>query len=180
MRPIPALIMMAPAAALSLPALAAEYLSLAQAQRALFPQADRFVDASVVLTREQQDAIKKLSGQRQRNAEQKIWRATRGDQLLGWFVEDEVIGKHDYITYAVAMSRDGHVLGVEVLIYRETYGYQIAEATWRDKFRNKTLGDAFKLDDDIPNITGATLSCRNVTNGVKRLLALHRVVLANG
>ena len=42
----------------------------------------------------------------------------------------------------------------------------------------KRQGDALKLGGDIRNITGATLSCRNVTNGVKRLLALHALLLA--
>ena len=34
-----------------------------------------------------------------------------------------------------------------------------------------------KLDADIKNISGATISCRHVTDGVKRLLALHDLVL---
>ena len=41
------------------------------------------------------------------------------------------------------------------------------------------LADPFKLDRDIPNISGATLACRNVTDGVKRLLALKHAVLAH-
>ena len=48
---------------------------------------------------------------------------------------------------------------------------------WRDHFKGKTLDDKFKLDVDVPNISGATLSCRNVTDGIKRLLALQKVVL---
>ncbi len=180
MRPIPAFIVLAPIAGIAMPALAAEYLSIPQAQVALFREAERFVESPIALTSEQQDAIKQLSGQRQRAKQQLAWRAMRGNELLGWFIVDEVVGKHEFITYAAAITPDGHVRGIEILIYRETYGYQVAQAPWREKFRNKTLQDAFKLDQDIPNITGATLSCRNVTNGVKRLLALHRVVLANG
>jgi Na+-transporting NADH:ubiquinone oxidoreductase subunit NqrC len=70
--------------------------------------------------------------------------------------------------------------GVEVLVYRETHGYQIRNPEWRQAFVGKTLTDAFKLDQDIPNIAGATLSCKNVTNGVKRLLALQQVALSRG
>jgi Na+-translocating ferredoxin:NAD+ oxidoreductase RnfG subunit len=88
-----------------------------------------------------------------------------------------VVGKHEFITYAAAISPQGKVLGIEVLIYRETYGYQVRDASWRNQFKGKTLQDAFKLDADVTNVTGATLSCRNVMNGVKRLLALQRVAL---
>jgi len=156
---------------------AAEYLTVPMAQKALFPDADRFVDAKVSLTDDQRDAIRKLSDVRQRTAEQPVWRAEKQGQLLGWFIVDDVIGKHEFITYAAAIAPTGQVLGVEVLVYRETYGFQIRDAAWRDQFKGKTLQDHFKLDDDIRNITGATLSSRNVMNGVKRLLALAQVAL---
>jgi Na+-translocating ferredoxin:NAD+ oxidoreductase RnfG subunit len=156
---------------------AAEYLTIPMAQKALFPDADRFVDAKLTLTDDQRDAIRKLSGVRQRTSDQPVWRAEKQGQLLGWFIVDEVIGKHEFITYATAIAPARTVIGIEVLVYRETYGFQIREAGWRDQFKGKALQDHFKLDDDIRNITGATLSSRNVMNGVKRLLALAQVAL---
>ena len=93
---------------------------------------------------------------------------------------DEVVGKHEFITYAVGLTPDGKVRGLEILAYRETHGYQIRNPEWRQKFVGKTLSDPLKLDEDIPNISGATLSCYNVTNGVKRLLALQQIVLSHG
>lgn len=156
---------------------AAEYLTVPLAQKDLFPDADRFVDAKVQLTDSQRDEIKKLSGVRQREAEQPVWRAEKQGQLLGWFIVDEVVGKHEFITYATAIAPSGQVFGVDILIYRETYGYQVREPAWRGQFKGKKLADHFKLDDDITNITGATLSSRNVANGVKRLLALTQVAL---
>jgi Na+-translocating ferredoxin:NAD+ oxidoreductase RnfG subunit len=156
---------------------AAEYLTVPLAQRDLFPEADKFVDARITLSDAQRDAIKKLSGIRQRESEQPVWRAEKNGQLLGWFIVDEVIGKHEFITYATAIAPTGKVLGVDILVYRETYGFQVRDAEWRNQFKGKTLQDHFKLDDDIRNITGATLSSRNVMNGVKRLLALAQVAL---
>lgn len=179
MRPIPALIMV-PAAIFAPAAYAAEYLTVSQAQQALFPEADRFPEAAVELSKEQRKAIEKKSGVRQRWEKQAVWRAEKGGELLGWFIVDEVVGKHEFITYAAGLTPDGKVQGIEILVYRETYGYQIRNRDWRRKFAGKTLDDAFKLDEDIPNISGATLSCRNVTNGVKRLLALQQVVLRHG
>ncbi len=37
-----------------------------------------------------------------------------------------------------------------------------------------------KLDADIRNISGATLSCRHVTEGVHRLLMVYEKALAHG
>jgi len=172
-------LLLLPAAALVSPVYATDYLSVPVAQQLLFPQAKAFVEQTLKLSEEQRDRIKALSGMRQRWDEQKVWRAEKDGQLQGWFVVDEVIGKHEFITYATAISPDGRVLGVEIMSYRETHGGQVREATWRRHLVGKTLADPFKLDEDVPNISGATLSCRNVLDGVKRLLAIHKLYLAH-
>jgi Na+-transporting NADH:ubiquinone oxidoreductase subunit NqrC len=178
MRPVPALVMVPAALIAPAPAFAADYLTIPQAQQALFPEAERFVDAAVELSDEQRKAIEKLSGVRQRWKKQAVWRAERQGEPIGWFVVDDVVGKHEFITYAAALSAEGKVRGIEILSYRETHGYQVRNPDWRAKFVGKTAADPFKLDEDIPNISGATLSCYNVARGVKRLLALQQLVLA--
>lgn len=167
-----------PVAVLATPALATDYLSIAQAQTLLFPAAKGFAEQPLKFNGEQRERIKAAAGVRQRWEEQKVWRAERDGALQGWFVVDEVIGKHEFITYAAAISPEGKVLGVEILSYRETHGGQIREAAWRKHLAGKTLADPFKLDEDVPNISGATLSCRNVLDGVKRLLVVHKLFLA--
>lgn len=167
-----------PAAAIVAPAAhASDYLTVAQAQRALFPQADTFHARSVDISPDQRKAIRRRSGTRQRGDVQRAWRATRAGETVGWMLVDDVIGKHEFITYAVAISPDGRVLGLEVLSYRETHGGEIRDASWRDQFTGKTVDDRLRLGKDIANISGATLSCRNVTDGVKRLLVIWDLLL---
>jgi Na+-translocating ferredoxin:NAD+ oxidoreductase subunit G len=158
---------------------AAEYLTKAEALKVLFNEADEFRDKSVTFSDEQIDKIKELSGVRQRSKTITISQALKKGKLLGVVIIDEVIGKHEYITYATGISSESQVTGVEIMSYRETHGGEIREAGWRKNFKGKKLSDKFKLDVDIPNISGATLSCRNVTDGVKRLLAIQQV-LGNG
>jgi len=176
-RPIPAFVLLPAALVAPAAAYAAEYLTVPQAQQLLFAEADRFVDAAVELSDDQRKAIEDKSGVRQRWKKQAVWRAEKAGQLLGWFIVDEVVGKHEFITYAAGLTPDGKVRGIEILAYRETHGYQVRNPEWRHHFEGKTLADPFKLEQDIPNIAGATLSCKNVTNGVKRLLALQQVML---
>src|SRR5438105_1535403 len=40
---------------------------------------------------------------------------------------DEVVGKHEFITYAVAIQPNGKVKGIEIIEYKETYGYQVRD-----------------------------------------------------
>ena len=48
---------------------------------------------------------------------------------------------------------------------------------WRAQFAGKRRGAPLRLEQDIKNLSGATLSCRHVTDGVRRLLALHALEL---
>lgn len=164
-------------AAIAAPAFATQYLNVEQAQRVLLPEATAFEPADVAITPPLKERIEKASGVRVRNPLLKAWRAESGGKTVGWFVVDEVIGKHEFITYAVALTPDGVVKGVEILDYRETHGGEIRNARWRAQFVGKKNGDAFQLDEDIRNISGATLSCKNVTNGVKRILATYQLTL---
>lgn len=167
--PVPALF--APIA-IVMPTFAADYLNEAQAQKVLFPEADSFSKQDITLTDEQISKIKSLSGVRQRTNKPLIWKASKKGKFLGHFVIDEVIGKHEYITYAIGVSPEKTVLGIEIMSYRETHGAEVREESWRKNFKGKKVTDPFKLDVDVPNITGATLSSRNLLDGVKRVLIL--------
>ncbi|MBC7369084.1 MAG: FMN-binding protein [Undibacterium sp.] len=151
---------------------ATTYLSLAEAQAAIFPGA-ALTPAPTVLTAAQRTAIEKTSGLRVRSPELRAWRVAGG----GWFIVDEVLGKHEFITYAVGLGPDGAVRAVEIMDYRETYGGEVRNLKWRTQFAGKTSAAPLKLDLDIKNISGATLSSRHITDGVKRLLVTHDLVL---
>ena len=165
-----------PVAAIVSPVYAADYLTAEQAQKAIFPDAQSFETQLLKISAEQKDKIKSMSGVRQRWDTQRAWRAVKDGKTLGWFLIDEVIGKHEFITYGVGLTPDGHVLGVEVMSYRESYGGGVREAGWRKNFVGKTLADPFKLDEDVPNISGGTLSSRNLLDGVKRVLVIQKVL----
>lgn len=150
------------------PALGESFLTVEQAQALLFP-GEPMARLQVALSAAQVDAIEAASGKAVRDRAPKVWRAGGG----GWFFVDQVIGKHEFITYALALDAGGKVRGVEVLDYRETYGGEVRNARWRAQFTGKQLGAPLKLGKDIANISGATLSCRNLTDGVRRLLATH-------
>lgn len=171
---VPALILPAVASAT---AFAVQYMDVGQAQKAMFPAADRFVATTMLLTPGQKNAIEAGSGVRVRANEIRAWQVSQGGQATGWFLLDEVYGKHEFITYAVALGMDGAVKGVEILDYRETHGGEVSNPKWRAQFSGKKAGDTLQLDEDIKNISGATLSCKHLTDGVKRLLATYATVL---
>ena len=97
--------------------------------------------------------------------------ARQGDAVLGRVIVDAVVGKFEQIDYAVALDASGKVLAVEILTYRESHGAEVRLPAWRNQFVGKTTADPVKLGADIANISGATLSCTHITDGVRRLVA---------
>ena len=160
------------------PAYAAEYMTVEAAQRAAFPDATAFVPVPVNLAADARVHLAEIA-QPPGVRDPRIWRATAGGKLLGTFFADSVIGKQDYIVYALALDAGGHIMRLDVLEYRETHGWEIRNERWRAQFHGKTAADPIEVSRDIANISGATLSSRHVTDGVRRLLALHALLPAS-
>lgn len=171
-----------PLAAISVAGIAhaTEYLSVEQAQQLMFGRQARFERRDVAVPREVAREIESAVGVQMRLLEQPMWEVREAGRINGYFFVDEVYGKHEFITYALGLNTNGRVRQLEVLTYRENYGYEIRNPAWRAQFIGKTSAEPFKLDNDIKNISGATLSCRHVTDGVKRLLLTYdRLVREN-
>ena len=127
------------------------YLSIEEAQKEACPSATHFSEVQAG----------------------RVWKAEAGGKVVGFLVFDRVVGKHLFIDYAVALTPAGAVHKVEILEYRESYGGEIRNPSWLAQFVGKTSGSALKINGDIRNISGATLSSTHVTEGVKRILAAY-------
>ena len=156
-------------------AYATTYMSVEQAQAALFP-GEILHPQFRQLTPAQMSTIAHDAGDAPLSPDLKAWRASGG----GWFILDQVVGKHEFITYAVALDGKGAVKSIEILDYRETYGSQVRDPRWRAQFTGKRAGQPLRLGNEVQNISGATLSSKHVTDGVRRVLATYAIVLANG
>ncbi|KIF82135.1 FMN-binding protein [Noviherbaspirillum autotrophicum] len=168
---------LAAAAAASGSAFATQYLTVEQAQHAIFPDATRFADANLQLAPEQMRQVEKLAGLPARSVNWRVFAAYRGDALLGHMVLDDVIGKFELISYAVGVNPDASIKQVEILTYRESHGFEIKSPAWRRQFAGKTVQSGLVVGEGIANISGATLSCNHVTDGVRRIAAIAQVIL---
>lgn len=163
-----------PAALASGPAVlyAETYLSPDQAQHLMFA-GEHLTPASVTLTDAQRKAIEKASGVNVRDKQVKAWKSSGG----GWFILDNAVGKHEFIDFALSLTVGGAVKDVEILTYRETYGGEVRNPKWRAQFTGKTTAAPVKIDKDIKNISGATLSSVHMTDAIRRLLYTYEIAL---
>jgi len=150
---------------------AQERLTVAQ-REVLFAQ-------PLTLDTAQMRQVEQLAGLPARSNQWRVVGAYKGGTLLGYMVLDDVIGKFELISYAVGLNPDASVRQVEILAYRESHGGEIRLPAWRKQFAGKSAksGD-LRIGAGINNISGATLSCTHVTDGVRRIAAVAQVALA--
>ena len=147
------------------------YLSEEQALKILFP-GEEFSRKPLVLSSAEADKIAEASGE-----------TVRQNNIMAWISKkknvvyiDQVLGKHEFITYAVAIGNDSKVKGIEILEYKESYGSDVRKEPWRQQFVGKDKLATLKLNKDIVNISGATLSSAHITGGVRRMLQTHELL----
>jgi Na+-translocating ferredoxin:NAD+ oxidoreductase RnfG subunit len=160
-------------------AFAVDYLSAEQAARLMFPDADAFAAHEIAFDAAQLQQLE-AQGVKPRSARWTVRTATKAGASLGWVVVDEVVGKVELIGYAVGIALDGSVRQVEILSYRESHGHEVRLPAWRRQFVGKGPGAAIRVGEDIANISGATLSCTHVTEGVRRIVAVVAAARARG
>ncbi len=95
------------------------------------------------------------------------------ERRTAWILDE--IGKYDPITLGVVIE-DGRIESVEVLIYRESRGWEIRLPVFMEQFRGATVDSTMDLDRDIDGISGATLSVRAVRRTARLVLVLAREV----
>ena len=87
---------------------------------------------------------------------------------------DSEIGKHLPMTYIVGFTTTGAVSRVELMVFRETYGSQVRAPEFMQQFTDAHSPAALEIGQGIHHVTGATLSSRGITRGVRRALMLWR------
>lgn len=100
-----------------------------------------------------------------------VYRISRHGGLLGFAQVRNVKGKERPITYLVATDSADALRDVDILVYREPRGGEVAYEPWREQFRGKTTTAPLQVGKDIRNVSGATISVNAVTRGVRRTLA---------
>jgi Na+-translocating ferredoxin:NAD+ oxidoreductase RnfG subunit len=161
------------------PAFAVQYVSAEEAMRSAFPGADAFEPVRPAVSADQWREIDRAAHAPVASREPRAWLARSGGRVIGRYYVDEVLGKQLYITYSVAVNDVGQVLRVDILEYRETHGYEVRNTRWLKQFVGATASSTLEPGIEVKNISGATLSCRHVTEGVHRLLLIDRATLGS-
>ena len=99
--------------------------------------------------------------------------------INGYATIQNTIGKYRPMTYMVGVTPSGEVSQVEMLVYRESRGAEIRKPRFMYQYKGKESDDPIRINRDIINITGATMSVRSASAGVKRALVLTEELYLN-
>ena len=148
------------------------YLTEEEALKILFPKAQKIQAEELLLSPDQKLRIQDRIGWRFPEVSFRAFKAETDGKVDGYAVIQETIGKHRPITYIVGITPQGKVFDVEIMVYRESKGSEVRRKRFNAQYEGKTAQDPISINKDIINITGATMSVRSVSAGVKRALIL--------
>ncbi len=114
--------------------------------------------------------IKEILGHRYKKIRIPYW---QDGCRSAWILEE--IGKEHYITTGFVVNEEG-LEKVKVLIFRESRGWEVKHDFFGEQFVKANLTSKYKLDKNIDNISGATMSVKAVTNISRMALLLHNHV----
>ncbi len=147
-----------------------------EALRLAFPAADRVEGRDFFLTPEQRSEIEHRAKTALDSSLLTVHVGHRGDEILGYAILDTHLVRTLPETFLVVLTPHGEVRATHVLAFYEPLEYLPSER-WLHQFDGQTLHDRLQVGRGIAAITGATLSSRAVTGGIRRALAIFRVLL---
>ncbi len=150
------------------------YLTKKEAFALAFPGAEKIKKEKKWLTDTQIEAIGKILGEEYQERRVTYYFGLNAEgQPIGAMVIGNEIGRSYPITFMVVIHPDGTVKDVEIMVYRESHGWEVRFESFLSQFFGRNARDLF---DNINNITGATLSVRSLTRGVKKAVAEYQVL----
>ncbi len=148
------------------------YFTEDEAAKVMFPDSESIRQEILTLTSEQKEFIEQRIGWKFPETSFPVYLGETQGKIDGYAIVQNTIGKHRPITYMVGVDAEGEVTNFEVLVYREARGNEISKKRFNYQYQGKDARDPIRINRDIINISGATMSVRSASAGVKRVLVL--------
>jgi len=148
------------------------FLTEEDALKLMFPDSERIRKEVLKLTPEKKLHIEERIGWKFPEDSFEVYVGETGTQVDGYALVQNTIGKHKPMTYMVGVDSHGRVSNVELLVFRESRGSEVRTKRFNVQYEGKTVLDPVRINKDIINISGATMSVRSMSAGIKRVLVL--------
>lgn len=148
------------------------FMSEDEGVKTMFPKSERVRKDLIKLNAEKKTQIEDRIGWKFPEEEFEVYIGETGTRVDGYAMVQNTIGKHKPMTYMVGVDGQGSVSDIELLVFRESRGSEIRQKRFNSQYEGKTVLDPVRINKDIINISGATMSVRSMSAGIKRVLVL--------
>jgi hypothetical protein len=148
------------------------FLSEDEAVKIMLPKSERIRQDLIRLTPEKKNQIEERIGWKFPEETFEVYVGETGTRVDGYAVVQNTIGKHKPMTYMVGVDDQGTISDIELLVFREARGAEVRQKRFNSQYEGKTVLDPVRINKDIINISGATMSVRSMSAGIKRVLVL--------
>ncbi|MFA5216190.1 FMN-binding protein [Sulfuricurvum sp.] len=126
---------------------------------------------NIILSEEQTQQLSKASMQKIETKLYRLYIAKNDAKIVGYGV---LLNKKVRTKTAISLyliGTDNKIKSIEIVAFNEPMEY-LPTKTWLDGFDNKSAANTLRLNQDIPTVSGATLSARAITDGARIALSL--------
>jgi hypothetical protein len=148
------------------------FMSEEAAVKIVLPKSERVRKEVIQLSQDRKDLVEQRIGWKFPEQAFEVYIGETGDKIDGYAMVHNTIGKHKHMTYMVGVDANGACSDVELLVFREARGSEVGRKRFNVQYEGKTVLDPIRINKDIINITGATMSVRSMSAGIKRVLVL--------
>jgi hypothetical protein len=149
-----------------------EFMTEEDAIKTMLPKSQRVWKEQIRLTQVNKELIEQRIGWKFPEESFELYVGQTGDKVDGYAMIHHTIGKYKHMTYMVGVDAKGRCTDVELLVFRDAKGSEVRTKRFNSQYDGKTVADPIRINKDIINISGATMSVRSMSAGVKRVLVL--------
>ncbi len=148
------------------------FLTEEDAVKLMFPKSERIRKELLRVPMDKKAVIESRIGWKFPEDSFEVYIGETSEHIDGYAFVQNTIGKHKPMTYMVGVDAQGLVSNVELLVFREARGSEVRTKRFNVQYEGKSVLDPVRINKDIINISGATMSVRSMTAGIKRVLVL--------
>ena len=91
---------------------------------------------------------------------------SESERIIGYLIVQSEFSKYKKFDYFIIYNNSAEILKVEILNYRESYGFEICNKRWLKQFIGNNSDSEFEFNSKVDAISGATISVNSLRTSV--------------
>ena len=131
---------------------------------------------NIMLSNDEAKRVSKSAKAKLKSKIFRVFKAVKGKKVLGYgvLVNKKVRSKNAVVLYMI--DENSVLKSIEIIAFNEPTEY-IPSKTWISQFENIDTNKRLRVNNDIPTITGATMSARSIVDGSRVAFAFYEEIL---